>query len=114
MLDDYHTIESPAIHEAVSYIIEHLPPQVHMVIASRIDPPLPLARWRVKGEVAEIRADDLSFTIEEATTFIKNTAGVALSEQDLAMLESRTEGWVAGLKMAALSLQGKEECFRLY
>jgi LuxR family maltose regulon positive regulatory protein len=109
VLDDYHNIESPAIHEAVSFFIEHLPPQVHLVIASRIDPPLPLARWRVKGEVAEIRASDLSFTTDEATTFIKKAAGITLSEQDLSILENRTEGWVAGLKMAALSLQGKRD-----
>ena len=109
VLDDYHTIESQAIHEAVSYLIEHLPPQAHLVIASRIDPPLPLARWRVKGDITEIRADNLSFTTAEATAFIKNTVGIALSEQDLAMLENRTEGWIAGLKMAALSLPGKKD-----
>lgn len=109
VLDDYHTIESPAIHAAITFIVEHLPPQVHLVIASRVDPPLPLARWRVKGEISELRADDLGFTIEEASSYLKNTAGISLSEQDLAMLEIRTEGWVAGLKMAALSLQGKRD-----
>jgi LuxR family maltose regulon positive regulatory protein len=109
VLDDYHTIESPAIHEAISFIIEHLPPGVHLVIASRIDPPLPLARLRVKGDIAEIRAVDLSFTIEEAAAFLKNMAGITLSEPDLSMLENRTEGWAAGLKMAALSLLGKKD-----
>jgi LuxR family transcriptional regulator, maltose regulon positive regulatory protein len=109
VLDDYHNIESPTIHEAVSFVVEHLPPEIHLVIASRIDPPLRLARWRVKGDIAEIRAVDLSFTTQEVTAFIKNTAGITLSEQDLSMLENRTEGWVAGLKMAALSLQGKKD-----
>ncbi len=109
VLDDYHTIESKAVHEAMSFMVEHLPLQVHLVIASRIDPPLSLSRWRVKGDLVEIRADELSFTTEEAAVFLKNGADIALSEQDLATLESRTEGWIAGLKMAALSLRGKKD-----
>ena len=109
VLDDYHTIESQAVHDAMTFIVEHLPPQVHLIIASRIDPPLPLARWRVKGEISEIRTGDLSFTIEDTETFFKKMTGIVLSEKDMAILESRTEGWVAGLKMAALSLQGKND-----
>lgn len=109
VLDDYHTIESPAIHEALGFLVEHLPPQSHLVISSRSDPTLPLSRWRVKGWVTELRAEDLSFTSEETATFIKNTAGIDLSKQDLIMLERRTEGWVAGLKMATLSFKGKKD-----
>jgi LuxR family maltose regulon positive regulatory protein len=109
ILDDYHAIESQTIHEGVSFVVEHLPPQVHLVIASRVDPPLPLARWRARGEIAEIRANDLGFSIEEAAAFFKKIAGITLNEQDLATLESRTEGWIAGLKMAAFSLTGKKD-----
>jgi LuxR family maltose regulon positive regulatory protein len=109
VLDDYHTIESQAVHDAVTFIVEHLPQQFHLIIASRIDPPLPLARWRVNGVIAEIRADDLSFTNEEAEAFFKKITGAALSEKDIATLQNRTEGWVAGLKMTALSLRVKKE-----
>ncbi len=109
VLDDYHTIESAEIHESVNYLVENLPPQVHLVITSRSDPSLPLARWRVKGEVAEVRAADLSFTAGEAAAFIKNLTGITLEEKDLTALEKRTEGWIAGLKMAALSLQKQKD-----
>ena len=109
VLDDYHNIESPAIHEAVSFLIEHLPPQVHLVIASRIDPPLPLARWRVKGELTEIRAADLRFTPAEAAEFLNQVMGLNLSAEDIAALENRTEGWIAGLQLAAIALQGDKD-----
>jgi LuxR family transcriptional regulator, maltose regulon positive regulatory protein len=109
VLDDYHSIESQPVHQAVTFMVEHLPPNAHMVIISRSDPPLPLSRWRVRGELAEIRAADLAFTVDEAAEFFGSAAGVALSQQDLSALESRTEGWIAGLKMAALSLQGKKD-----
>ena len=109
VLDDYHTIEAQAVHEAVAFLVERLPPQAHLVITSRSDPPLPLPRWRVKGDLAEVRAAELSFTVEEAAAFFKSTAGIALDEQDLATLASRTEGWIAGLKMAALSLRGTKD-----
>jgi LuxR family transcriptional regulator, maltose regulon positive regulatory protein len=109
VLDDYHNIESQAINEAVSYLVDHLPVQVHLIILSRSDPPLPLARWRVKGELAEIRAADLGFTLEEAAQFFKNVTGLCLTGPDLATLENRTEGWIAGLKMAALSLHGRKD-----
>jgi LuxR family maltose regulon positive regulatory protein len=109
VLDDYHIIESAAIHEAMVYLIDHLPPHLHLILSGRSDPPLPLARWRVRGEITEIRADDLSFTSEEAAIFLHNAAGLTLSTVDLSTLEIRTEGWIAGLKMAALSLQGKPD-----
>ncbi|MHB1413939.1 MAG: LuxR C-terminal-related transcriptional regulator [Chloroflexota bacterium] len=109
VLDDYHLIESRAIHEAVAFLVEHLPPHAHLAITSRSDPPLPLPRWRVRGDLAEIRADDLAFTAAEAAAFFKDAAGIDLSEQDLATLARRTEGWIAGLKMAALSLKGKKD-----
>jgi LuxR family maltose regulon positive regulatory protein len=112
VLDDYHAIESPAIHEGVGFLCERLPPQAHLVIASRADPPLPLARWRAKGGMAELRADDLAFTPEEAADFFESFTGIALEARDLATLESRTEGWIAGLKMAALSLRGTTDISR--
>jgi len=108
VLDDYHNIDSPAVHQGMNFIIEHLPPRAHLVIVSRADPPLPLARWLVKGEMVEIRASDLSFSGEETAAFMKQTAGIVLSGPDLELLENRTEGWVAGLKMAAFSLKGKQ------
>ncbi len=109
VLDDYQAIESPAIHDGVGFIGEHLPPYLRLIIAGRVDPPLPLARWRARGALAEIRAEDLAFTIEEAAAFFQSATGRVLDEQDLATLESRTEGWIAGLKMAALSLRGKQD-----
>jgi LuxR family maltose regulon positive regulatory protein len=109
ILDDYHNIDSPAIHEAVSYLIEHLPPQVHLIVASRIDPPFPLARWRVKGEFTEIRAADLRFTPAEAAEFLNQVMGLNLSAEDIAALENRTEGWIAGLQLAAIAMQGDKD-----
>jgi len=109
VLDDYHVIESRAVHEALGFMVEHLPAQAHLVIASRSDPPLPLARLRVRGDLAEIRANELGFTTDEAAAFLKQAIGIGLSEQDLATLEGRTEGWIAGLKMAALSLRDKRD-----
>ena len=109
VLDDYHVISSPNIHEAMQFLIEHLPPQAHLIIITRSDPPWPLARWRVKGDIAEFRAGDLSFTAEETAAFIRDITGKTLVESDLATLESRTEGWIAGIKMAVLSLQGKKD-----
>jgi LuxR family maltose regulon positive regulatory protein len=109
VLDDYHRIESRSIHEAVCFLVEHLPPNAHLVIAGRSDPPLPLARWRAKGILAEIRASDLGFTREEAGAFFSAGAGMPLSEKDLETLERKTEGWIVGLKMASLSLRGKAD-----
>jgi LuxR family transcriptional regulator, maltose regulon positive regulatory protein len=107
VLDDYHLLSAQPVHEAVSFLIDHLPPLLHLIITTRIDPPLPLARWRVRGQLAEVRADDLRFSPEEATTFLNEVMGLRLSPQEVAALEARTEGWIAGLQLAALSLQGR-------
>lgn len=104
-LDDYHHITQQPIHDALAYLIDHLPNNLHLVFISRADPPLPLGRWRVRGQLTEIRADDLRFTEEEAAQFLNRTMGLSLSAEDVRMLEARTEGWVAGLQLAALSLQ---------
>ncbi len=105
VLDDYHHITQQPIHDAVAYLIDHLPNNIHLVFISRVDPPLPLGRWRVRGQLTEIRADDLRFTEEEAAQFLNQTMGLSLSAEDIRTLEARTEGWVAGLQLAALSLQ---------
>ncbi|MBE0669937.1 MAG: winged helix-turn-helix transcriptional regulator [Anaerolineales bacterium] len=105
VLDDYHHITSQAIHDAVAYLIDHLPSNIHLVFISRVDPPLPLGRWRVRGQLTEIRADDLRFKKEEAAQFLIQTMGLSLSAEDIRTLEARTEGWVAGLQLAALTLQ---------
>jgi LuxR family maltose regulon positive regulatory protein len=105
-LDDYHVITTPAIHTALTFLIDHLPPQLHLIIAGRTDPLLPLARWRVRGDLLELRATDLQFTTDEAATFLREVMGLDLSAEAVALLETRTEGWIAGLQIAALSLQG--------
>ena len=109
VLDDYHEIESSSIHESLGFFVEHLPPQVHFVISSRIDPPLPLSRLRVRGQLTEIRAGDLRFTPDETSDFLNRLMGLNIKGKDLRTLESRTEGWIAGLKMAGLSLKGKDD-----
>lgn len=105
VLDDYHHITQQPIHDAIAYLIDHLPNNIHLVFISRADPPLPLGRWRVRGKLTEIRADNLRFTEEEAAQFLNQTMGLSLSAADIHTLEARTEGWVAGLQLAALSLQ---------
>src|SRR5205807_1181506 len=90
-------------------LVEHLPPQMHLVIATREDPLLPLARLRARGELTELRAADLRFTPSEAAEFLNHVMGLDLSAEDIAALEDRTEGWVAGLQLAALSLQGHQD-----
>ncbi len=105
VLDDYHHITQQPIHDAIAYLIDHLPNNLHLVFISRADPPLPLGRWRVRGQLTEIRADDLRFTEEETAQFLNQTMGLSLSAEDIRTLEARTEGWVAGLQLAALSLQ---------
>ncbi|MEM7343422.1 MAG: LuxR C-terminal-related transcriptional regulator [Chloroflexota bacterium] len=106
VLDDYHLIESRSIHESVAFFIDHLPPQLHLVIASRSDPPLSLARLRGRGELTELRAIDLRFTLDEAVEFLNQMMGLTLSVEEVAALEKRTEGWITGLQMVALALQG--------
>jgi LuxR family maltose regulon positive regulatory protein len=109
VLDDYHPIESQAIHEALTFLIDHLPPRVHLVMATRADPPLALPRLRARGELNEVRASDLRFAPEEAATFFNEVMRLELSAQDVAELEGRTEGWVAGLQMAALAMTDRED-----
>jgi len=109
VLDDYHLITTPTIHDALALIIDRLPPAVHLLILSRSDPPLPLARWRVRGQLTEIRTADLRFTTDEAATFLNELMGLPLTAADLALLEARTEGWVAALQLAALSMQGQAD-----
>lgn len=109
VLDDYHTLTHPDIHASIAALLDHAPPQFHLLIASRIDPLLPLARWRARGELLEIRANDLRFTADEAVAFLGETMGLSLDSQAVATLEARTEGWAAGLQLAALSLQGQRD-----
>ena len=106
VLDDYHVIDGSAVDEALSFVLEHLPPGMHLVIATREDPHLPLARLRGRGQLSEVRADDLRFTPDEAAEFLNEVMGLSLSAEDTAALEKRTEGWIAGLQMAALSMRG--------
>jgi len=106
ILDDYHTVDGPAIDQALTFLVEHLPPQLHLVLATREDPQLPLPRLRARGQLVELRATDLRFTPAEAADFLNQGMGLALSEADAAALEARTEGWIAGLQLAALALQG--------
>src|SRR2546423_3732890 len=109
VLDDYHVLEAKAVDHALTFLLEHLPPQMHLVIATREDPPLPLARLRARGHLTEVRAADLHFTPSEAAAFLNQVMGLDLSAEDIAALERRTEGWIAGLQLAAISLQGHED-----
>ena len=109
VLDDYHVIDSKAVDQALTFIVEHQPPRMHLVIASREDPALSLARLRVRGQLTELRAADLRFTPAEAADFLNQVMGLNLSAEDVAALESRTEGWIAGLQLAALSMQGHQD-----
>jgi LuxR family maltose regulon positive regulatory protein len=104
ILDDYHSINKQTIHAAVSYLLENSPPQIHFIIASRADPPLPIARLRGRGQVAELRQNDLRFTLDEASEFLNKSQSVDLSDNDISALTTRTEGWAAGLQMASASL----------
>jgi LuxR family maltose regulon positive regulatory protein len=109
ILDDYHLISNQVIHDALTFLVEHLPLQMHLVLISREDPPLPLARLRARGQLAEIRVDDLRFTLEEATQFLDQRPGIQLRVDQVQDLESRTEGWIAGLQLVALAMQGRED-----
>ncbi len=109
ILDDYHLITAPPIHRSVAYLVDHLPPRLHLVIATRADPPLPLARLRTRGHLTEIRAADLRFTSLETTAFLTRALGLPLSDEDIASLEARTEGWIAGLQLASLSMRGRQD-----
>ncbi len=109
VLEDYHLITTPAIHEAVSFLLDYQPSQFHLVIAARVDPPLPLARLRVRSLLTEIRIDDLRFTSDEALAFFSQTMHLSLNSADVDALGERTEGWIAGLQMAALSVRGWDD-----
>ncbi len=109
VLDDFHLVDSQAVDESLTFLLEHLPPQMHLVMTTREDPSLPLARLRARGQLNEIRAADLRFTLSEATDFLNSFLGIALSDESIATLDERAEGWIAGLQLAALSLQGNKD-----
>ena len=109
VLDDYHVIDSQPIHDALKFLIDHLPANIHLVINTRADPPLQLARLRARDKLTELRANNLRFSREEAAAFLTQAMGLSLSAEDISALETRTEGWIAGLQIAALSLQGRSD-----
>lgn len=109
VLDDYHLIDARLVDDTLTFLLEHLPPQMHVVITTREDPNLPLARFRVRNQLTELRAADLRFTPSEVAEFLNQVMGLSLSVEDIAVLELRTEGWVAGLQLAALSMQGNHD-----
>jgi LuxR family maltose regulon positive regulatory protein len=109
VLDDYHLVDAREVQDGMAFLLDHLPPRLHLVIASRADPALPLARLRARGELTEIRAADLRFTPEEAAAYLNGMMGLGLTAPDVAALEGRTEGWIAALQLAALSMQGRDD-----
>jgi len=109
VLDDYHLIDAHDIQDGMAFLLDHLPPRLHLVITTRADPALPLARLRARGELVEIRAADLRFTADEAARYLNGVMGLALTSRDVAALEGRTEGWIAALQLAALSMQGRDD-----
>jgi LuxR family transcriptional regulator, maltose regulon positive regulatory protein len=109
VLDDYHLITSPRIHESLTFLIERLPPCLHLCLVSRVDPPLPLARWRARGQLTEIRTEDLRFSEEETGQLMTSFLHQALTSEQIEALTRRTEGWAAGLHLTALALRGREQ-----
>ena len=109
VLDDYHLVRDPAVHAAVAFLLDHLPPALHLVIASREDPPLPLARLRARRQLVEVRAADLAFDVEEAAALLVSSTGLGLTDAQVTMLVERTEGWAAGLQMAGLALRDRPD-----
>jgi LuxR family maltose regulon positive regulatory protein len=109
VLDDYHLIQAPEVHEGMAFLLEHQPARLHLVVATRVDPPLPLARTRARGQLLEIRAVDLRFTAEESAAYLNETMGLGLTDRDVEALDGRTEGWIAALQLAALSMQGRAD-----
>ena len=107
VLDDYHLVSNAEIHGGVDFFLEHLPPRLHLVLSTRSDPPLPLARLRARGELLEVRAEDLRFSAAETATFLNDVLELGLEPADVARLHERTEGWAAGLYLAALWLRGR-------
>lgn len=114
ILDDYHSINISKIHQLVEFLIDRMPLQMHLVIATRVDPGLPLARLRVRNQLNEFRVSDLCFTVDETALFFNRMMKLDLSNQDIKILEERTEGWVAGLQLAALSMQGRSDIPKLW
>jgi LuxR family maltose regulon positive regulatory protein len=108
-LDDYHLIELPAIHNALAFLLDNMPPRMHLVLLTRADPPLPLARLRASGQLTEIRAEHLRFSVDETAQFLNQVMGLTLTPDQVVALEARSEGWIAGLQLAALSIQGHED-----
>lgn len=108
VLDDYHIIENDMVHDAVSFLLDNMPPQMHLLISSRNVPSLPLARLRARGQLVELSAEDLRFTTQESAEFFRNTMNIELSSENIEILSNRTEGWIAGLQLAALSLQKRD------
>ena len=109
VLDDYHAIESQDVHEAVAFLVDNLPGNAHLVIAGRADPPLPLARLRARGQLLEVRAADLRFTPAEVSQYLNGSMGLGLRDDAVHVLEARTEGWIAALQLAALSMAGRDD-----
>ena len=109
VLDDYHLVEAREIQEAMAFLLDHLPPRLHLVIASRADPAIPLARLRARGELVEVRAADLRFTADEVAAYLGEVMGLAVTADDVSALGERTEGWIAALQLAALSMQGRDD-----
>ena len=109
VLDDYHVITNPVIQDMLLFLLNNEPEKMHIVISSRIDPPWPLGRWRARGEINELRTSDLRFTLPETAEFLNDKMELELTEKDIAALDARTEGWAAGLQMAAISLHGRED-----
>jgi LuxR family maltose regulon positive regulatory protein len=109
VFDDYHVIDAREVQDGMEFLLDHLPPQLHLVIASRADPALPLARLRGRGELVEVRAADLRFTPDEAAAYLNEVMGLVLTAREVAALEERTEGWIAALQLAALSMQGRDD-----
>ena len=109
VLDDFHAIEAPEVHEAMTFLLDHMPEQLHLLVATRADPPFPLSRLRSRGQLTEVRAPDLRFAPAEARAFLNEVMGLHLTDSDVQALEERTEGWIAGLQLAALSLRDVSE-----
>lgn len=109
VLDDYHVVDARPVDDALAFLIDHLPPQLHLVITTREDPRLPLARLRARGQLTELRASDLRFTTSETAAFLNQGMGLNLSDDDIAALDARTEGWIAGLQLAAISMRGSDD-----
>lgn len=109
VLDDYHLVDALDIQDAMMFLLDHMSPRLHLVIASRADPAVPLARFRARGELAEIRGADLRFTPDEAAAYLNEVMDLRLTATNIAELEDRTEGWIAALQLAALSMQGRDD-----